>query len=93
MNIVPNAAFPFCVFNHKPEGIHLTQYNETYCNQFQVSYLLMWVPILFLQPVIFSFVSFTFLSVANFQRTWHVLYLQQLPPRNGSLSRTGNQQR
>ena len=38
VNIVPNAAFPFCVYNYKPEGINLTTYNETYCNQFQVKY-------------------------------------------------------
>ena len=36
-NIVSNAAFPFCSFNYKPEGINLRQYNETYCNQFQVT--------------------------------------------------------
>ena len=39
INIVSNAAFPFCLFNYKPEGINLGQYNETYCDQFQVTQL------------------------------------------------------
>ena len=39
IKIVSNAAFPFCSFNYNPEGINLGQYNETYCNQFQVTQL------------------------------------------------------
>ena len=39
INIVSNAAFPFCLFNNKPEGINLGRYNETYCDQFQVTQL------------------------------------------------------
>ena len=35
--IVPNAAFPFCNYNgNDAEGVMLEEYNERYCNGFQV---------------------------------------------------------
>ena len=39
IKIIPNAAFPYCSFNFNAEGIQLKEYNDTYCNQFQVIYL------------------------------------------------------
>ena len=36
--IIANAAFPFCYYNgNYSEGIMLDEYNERYCNKFQVT--------------------------------------------------------
>ena len=35
--IIPNAAFPFCEYGRKTnEGVYVEEYNEYYCNAFQV---------------------------------------------------------
>ena len=37
MKIVPNAMFPFCSYNNDySEGVLVNEYDERYCNSFQV---------------------------------------------------------
>ena len=75
VNIVPNAAFPFCVYKYKAEGINLTQYNETYCNQFQVKYLTLFLLAPYSYPCSTSTCIIYISAIADFQRTRHVLHL------------------